>query len=48
MTTKAFVGSMVGFAGAVVLFLVASGLAVWNDSLSMNAGANIAAPRSGA
>ena len=36
MITKAFVGSLVGSAGAVVLFLVAGGLAVWNDSLIMN------------
>ena len=36
MITKAFVGSLVGFAGAVVLFLVAGGLALWNDSLIMN------------
>ena len=31
MITKAFVGSLVGFAGAAVLFLMAGGPAVWND-----------------
>ena len=36
MITKAFVGSLGGFAGAVVLFLLAGGLARWNDSLIMN------------
>jgi hypothetical protein len=48
MTTKAFVGSLVGSAGAVVLSLVAGGLALRNDSLIMNGAANIAAPRNGA
>jgi hypothetical protein len=36
MITKAFVGSLVGFAGAVVPFLTAGGLALWNDSFIMN------------
>ncbi|HET9780068.1 MAG TPA: hypothetical protein VFP81_12380 [Propionibacteriaceae bacterium] len=48
MITKAIVGSLVGYAGAVVLSLVAGGLALWNDSLIMNGAANIAAPRNGA
>jgi hypothetical protein len=36
MITKAFVGSLVGFAGAAVLFLMAGGPALWNDSLITN------------
>jgi hypothetical protein len=36
MITKAFVGSLVGFAGAAVLFLMAGGPALRNDSLIMN------------
>lgn len=33
---KVFVGSLVGFAAAVVLFLAAGGLALWNDSFIMS------------
>lgn len=36
MIVKLFIGSLVGFVGAAVLFLVAGGLALWSDSFIMD------------
>jgi hypothetical protein len=36
MIVKLFVGSLVGFVGAAVLFLVAGSLALWSDSFVMD------------
>lgn len=36
MIVKVFIGSLIGFVGAVVFFLVAGGLALWNDSFIMD------------